>query len=54
MRIRNAPILIFVLDLMGNEQHAMYDGSWSEWGAEKLYQDEKSLSERPLDTCVKE
>lgn len=47
-----APILNFVLDLLGNEQHALYDGSWSEWGAESLYAGESSLEERPIETCV--
>ncbi len=47
-----APILSFVLDLMGHENHAVYDGSWSEWGAEKLYTGELSLNERPVETCL--
>jgi thiosulfate/3-mercaptopyruvate sulfurtransferase len=47
-----APILDFALDLMGNTQHEVYDGSWSEWGNEKLYPNETSLDERPIETCV--
>jgi thiosulfate/3-mercaptopyruvate sulfurtransferase len=43
-----APILNFVLDLMGHEQHAVYNGSWGEWGAETLYPGEESLEERPV------
>lgn len=45
-----APILNFVLDLMGMENNALYDGSWSEWGAEQLYPGEENLNERPVDT----
>lgn len=47
-----APILNFALDLMGIENHALYDGSWSEWGAEQLYQGEESLAERPVVTSL--
>ena len=47
-----APILNFMLDLMDHPQHALYDGSWSEWGAEKLYPGETSLTERPVATCL--
>ena len=43
-----APILNFVLDLMEHPQHALYDGSWSEWGIDTLYPGETSLSERPV------
>ena len=47
-----APILDFYLDLMGQSQHEVYDGSWSEWGSENLYPGETSLDERPIETCV--
>jgi thiosulfate/3-mercaptopyruvate sulfurtransferase len=47
-----AAILNFVLDLFGQEQHALYDGSWSEWGAECLYAGESSLEERPVKTSL--
>lgn len=47
-----APILDYLLDLMGNEQHAVYDGSWTEWGNEQLYPGETSLAERPVATCI--
>ncbi|HSW93817.1 MAG TPA: sulfurtransferase [Gammaproteobacteria bacterium] len=43
-----APILNFILELMNHPQHALYDGSWSEWGAETLYPGENSLDERPV------
>lgn len=43
-----APILNFILDLMEHPQHALYDGSWSEWAAETLYPGESSLDERPV------
>jgi thiosulfate/3-mercaptopyruvate sulfurtransferase len=47
-----APILNFLLDLMNHPQHALYNGSWTEWGAERLYEGEKSLAERPVETCI--
>lgn len=49
-----APVLNFVLDLLDHENHSVYDGSWSEWGAEKLYPGENSLNERPVETCIVE
>lgn len=47
-----AATLDFALDLMGHEKHAIYDGSWSEWGAEQLYSGEASLAERPVVTSL--
>lgn len=47
-----AAILNFVLDLMNHPQHSLYDGSWSEWGSEKLYHGEESLEERPIITSL--
>ncbi|MCD6039824.1 MAG: sseA [Gammaproteobacteria bacterium] len=47
-----APILNFALDLMNHPHHALYNGSWSEWGAEKLFPGELSLLERPIETCI--
>ena len=29
-----ACVLLFALDLIGKEDAALYDGSWSEWGAD--------------------
>jgi thiosulfate/3-mercaptopyruvate sulfurtransferase len=49
-----APILDFLLDIMGHTQHAVYNASWNEWGANKLYPGETSLDERPVDTCLEE
>jgi len=47
-----APILNFILDLLNHTDHSMYNGSWTEWGAETLYHGEESLAERPVETCV--
>jgi len=48
-----APIMNFIFDLLDHPKHALYDGSWSEWGADTLYPDETSLNERPVVTCLK-
>jgi thiosulfate/3-mercaptopyruvate sulfurtransferase len=47
-----APILNFMLDLLDHEQHAVYNGSWTEWGAEKTFPGETSAEERPVKTCT--
>lgn len=47
-----AATINFVLELFGVTQHALYDGSFTEWGAEKLYPGEQSLSERPVKRSV--
>lgn len=47
-----ASILNFALDLMSDNKHALYDGSWSEWGADHLYPGEGSLAERPIETSL--
>ncbi|MDR3478991.1 MAG: rhodanese-like domain-containing protein [Gammaproteobacteria bacterium] len=44
----SAPTLNFALDLLEHPHHAVYNGSWNEWGAEKLYANELSLDERPV------
>lgn len=49
-----APIFSFVLDLFDHEPHAVYNGSWTEWGNENLYPGETSVDERPVDTCLEE
>lgn len=49
-----APIFNFILDILGHENHSVYDGSWSEWGANTLYPDEANLAERPVETCLNE
>lgn len=47
-----APILNFALDLLGIEHHALYDGSWTEWGSASLFPGEASLDERPVKTSL--
>jgi thiosulfate/3-mercaptopyruvate sulfurtransferase len=47
-----APILNFVLDLIGHTNHSVYNGSWTEWGAEVLFPGEESLNERPVITSL--
>lgn len=47
-----AAILNFALDLMNHNQHSLYDGSWSEWGAERLFPGEESLLERPIERSI--
>lgn len=47
-----APVLNFLLDLLGNENNAVYNGSWTEWGAKDLYPGEKSLDERPIESTL--
>lgn len=47
-----AAILNFALDMMNQNQHALYDGSWSEWSSEQLYPGEISLAERPVATSL--
>ena len=47
-----APILNFVLDVLGYPETSLYDGSWTEWGAEQLYTGEESLIERPVKTSL--
>lgn len=47
-----AATLNFVLDLMNQTQHSLYDGSWTEWGAEQLYAGEENISERPVITSL--
>jgi thiosulfate/3-mercaptopyruvate sulfurtransferase len=48
----SAPIFNFVLDILGHEQHAVYNGSWGEWATETLYSGETTLDERPVETYL--
>jgi len=48
----SAPILNFTLDILGHTNNAVYNGSWTEWGAEKLYPGENSVEERPVKTSL--
>lgn len=47
-----ASILNFVLDLLGYPETALYDGSYSEWGSDQLYEGEASIGERPVVTSL--
>ncbi|HSW71354.1 MAG TPA: sulfurtransferase [Gammaproteobacteria bacterium] len=47
-----AAIANFALDILGNENNALYDGSWTEWGSENLYPGELSLDERPVESYL--
>ena len=49
-----APILDFLLDLLNHSHHTVYDGSWSEWGAETLYAGENTIENRPVETYLKD
>jgi thiosulfate/3-mercaptopyruvate sulfurtransferase len=45
-------ILNFMLELMNQNNNALYDGSWTEWGSDQLYPGESSLAERPVITSL--
>lgn len=47
-----AAVLNFALDLLDHGKHSLYDGSWSEWGADFLYPGEDSLNERPVESSL--
>jgi len=47
-----ATILNFILDILSENENAVYDGAWAEYGAENLYPGEISLEERPVESCV--
>lgn len=44
----SSPIFNFVLDLLNHPNHSVYDGAWTEWGSEKLFNGENSIEERPV------
>lgn len=45
-------ILNFVLELLNQNNNALYDGSWTEWGSDQLYPGESSIAERPVITSL--
>jgi len=45
-------VLNFALDLMNINDHSLYDGSWAEWGSDRLFPGEESLNERPVVTSL--
>jgi len=47
-----APVLNFVLDILGNESNSLYDGSWTQWGSDQLYPGEVNLDERPVERSM--
>lgn len=49
-----ATILDVALDIMNHADHSLYDGSWTEWGAETFYIGESGLEERPVVTSLEE
>lgn len=48
-----ASIMNFALDLISQTTvQSLYDGSWSEWGADSLYPGETDLTERPVERSI--